>query len=143
VPAVSGTIFRCVTLVSFALMACRATAPSLQSARVVTVCKLAADPGKFAGEMITVVALVTSDGLHSTSLRDKACDGAGIALKIDPKLEARADVIAMRQAIFAGVPGTQGKKITGSFTGRFEWHRHGRPSYVLVAEEAKDLQAQF
>jgi hypothetical protein len=140
-PAVRRMLTLSVATISFAVMTCRMTDPS-QMEQVVTVCTLAANPGKFAGQTVTVKALVSSDGFHETSLRDPTCDGAGIALKTEPALEERPDVIAMRQAIFAGVPGTNGKKITGAFTGRFERHRRSRPLYVLIAKAANGIQIQ-
>jgi len=139
---VSITVLRCVAVVLFTLTACRTIAPPLRSGGLVTVCDLAKNPAKFTGEIVTVEALVASDAFHSTSLRDNACVGAGITLKLNPQLEEQADVITMRQAIITGVPGTQGKTISGSFTGRFEWRRRGRPSYVLVAESTKYIRIQ-
>jgi hypothetical protein len=130
-----------IATISFGVVTCRTTR-QFKTDRPVSVCALIADPVKFAGRIVTVSALVSSDGFHGTSLGDPRCDGAGVVLKIEPALEERPDVIAMRQTIFAGVPGTKGKRITGVFTGRFEWHRRSRPLYVLIAKAASDVQIQ-
>src|SRR5205807_10229711 len=63
----------------------------------------------------------SSDGIERTNLKDDACR-KGVALWIPQDVRKDPDVSKLEDALYRrGSPGTMGKKIDGTFEGRFEW----------------------
>lgn len=112
----------CVTLSAVALVLFRSVSNAQQNEpRNVSVCQLVDSPKEFNGKYVRVRAQVSSDGIERTNLKDDACR-KGVALWIPQDVRKDPDVSKLEDALYRrGSPGTMGKKIDGTFEGRFEW----------------------
>ena len=84
----------------------------------VTVCQLVAHCKPFNGKLVQFHASVFSDGFEYTALVDSECK-QGIVPQTSDEADKRPDVDAFNRALAEGKPGTSGKQITATFTGRF------------------------
>jgi len=84
---------------------------------------------------------VSSDGIERTNLKDDACQ-KGVALWIPQDVRKNPDVAKLEDALYRrGSPGTMGKKIDGTFEGRFEWRSKDKPrTHVFVLRSVCDLK---
>jgi len=113
------------------------TSTSTQTPIVSTVCQLVKRPDTFDGKRVMFHAAAQSDSIEHTSLTDGHCR-FGIA-----PIDGRDDdpgVQAFERAIFTKPYGTAFKKITGTFSGRFEFHPGSIPRFVVRLEHVSDLK---
>ena len=108
----------------------------------VTVCDLVGHPDKYNGKLVQVEAAVESDGIERTVLTDEACPTSGVAPSFPAKIRGEQHVILLQQAIFAGQPGTMGKRISATFVGTFDIRPHDVPRWVLHVKAVLDVQSQ-
>src|SRR5438034_2966164 len=138
----------CVTLLAVALAFSRSVSNAQQNEpRNVSVCELVDSPKEFNGKYVRVRAQVSSDGIERTNLKDDACQ-KGVALWIPQDVRKNPDVAKLEDALYRrGSPGTMGKKIDGTFEGRFEWRSKDKPrTHVFVLrsrseEHTSELQS--
>src|SRR5436190_1662107 len=132
----------CVTLLAVALAFSRSVSNAQQNEpRNVSVCELVDSPKEFNGKYVRVRAQVSSDGIERTNLKDDACQ-KGVALWIPQDVRKNPDVAKLEDALYRrGSPGTMGKKIDGTFEGRFEWRSKDKPrTHVFVLSRVSDLK---
>ena len=101
------------------------------------VCQLVNRPDAFNGKRVQFHARADSDGIEHTTLTEGHCR-YGIA-PIDGA-DDDAGVQAFEQAIFTKPYGTAFKKVTGIFSGRFEFHPGAVPRFVLRLEHVSELR---
>jgi hypothetical protein len=102
-----------------------------------TVCAICADPKTFAGKLVSVSGEYFDDGMHGSVLTDPRCDSVGIAISATQHFKGDSE---FRKALQQGrLPGTTGMKVTGTFVGRFVWHPHDMPKWILVLTEVRDV----
>ncbi len=109
----------CVGLACFACSSYGQSQPTEPEKPVeATVCQLVAHCKRFDGKRVQFRASVISDGFEYTALVDSECK-QGIVPQTSDEADKRPDVDAFNRALAEGKPGTAGKKITATFTGRF------------------------
>jgi hypothetical protein len=108
----------------------------------VTICELTANPKRFDGAYITVLALVESDGLEHTTLIDESCPEKGVAPYVAEAVRESEDMKALQAAMFRGRSGTIDKRISASFKGVFHWYPRRIPSRVMSLESVTDLHVE-
>lgn len=94
----------------------------------VTLCSLAATPGRFDGATVSVRAHYESDGIEHEGLFDPSCIDSRIALEIPTEAKGQSE---LRTALHGGHPGTLDKSVTGRFIGTFRWNQNGHPPRSL------------
>lgn len=105
-----------------------------------SVCELVSVPRKFHDRIIRVSAEVNSDGIERTVIFSDKCPDKGVSLIVPPKVAGTGGAIALRNAIYSGRPGTTGKHISATFTGRFLWRPKEVPSRMLVLQDVKNIK---
>jgi hypothetical protein len=97
-----------------------------------TICDLRSRPDVFRNATVSLDALLTSDGRHLILAGDSACQSAGIAVEFSECSSHDPGVVAVMSAIFAGRPGTAGKKITAHLVGKYYPRKRPRPLLAVV-----------
>ncbi len=138
IKAVLTLCFNIYVFLSFA-NSCRAEDNVLET----TVCVIVSQPQQFDQRIVRFKALVLSDGLEGTVLFDSQCPEKGIELYVGSESSNDKGWIALWDAIFRGRPGTRGKEIAGTFTGKFVSTPNKVPSRTLIFREVTDLQVKL
>ncbi len=105
-----------------------------------TLCELVIGAAKYDGRVVSVHAVVESDGIERTGLTDDHCPKVGVALAILDKSTTRSDVHELVVAIFGGDRvGTADKLIVATLSGIFHHHPNKFPSRVLDLQAVQNL----
>jgi hypothetical protein len=76
------------------------------TAPAVTICDIVSAPEAYDGRRVAFDARILSDGMEHTVLLDDACPKNGIVPIVSAENESEADMVALRNAIHSGRPGT-------------------------------------
>lgn len=108
-----------------------------------TICELVKYPSRFTDKLVSVRALVESDGIEHTVLLDESCKSHGVVAWIPEESSKHSEMAKLHDAIFRRWhPGTTGRRITGVFTGTYLSHRKKIPSHILILRSVDDLEIQ-
>ena len=103
-----------------------------------TVCEISANPLRFTGKTVMFSGQYESDGIERSVLTDNKCKDVGIAVSAPAHFKGEADLM---KALRLGHPGTLDKTISGTFSGKFEWHPRKNPKRVLTLTEVRNVSA--
>jgi len=103
----------------------------------VTVCEVAADPGRFEERLVRMRAQIESDGREHTRLSDRRCRSAWITVASRPS--PGANLREIKDVLFGKESGTLDREVTATLVGRIRGNTIGRPRYTIELASASDI----
>jgi hypothetical protein len=119
---------------------CRSTSFAAASPLTATVCEIFEHPEQFDNRLIRVTGLIRSDGLEHTLIEDLSCPKVGIALQLSAEgSKSAAAKRLLKEILFSREPGTTGKRISATLTGRFVWKPADGSLRSIIVDQISNL----
>jgi hypothetical protein len=112
------------------------------NAKPATICEVLKSPTRYRSRWLVIKAVVLSDRMHATLVKDESCPRWGLPIEKAPGDEDESIVNLQNYIMNTGRPGTLGKKITGKVYGRVLYHGSLRSiAFELYSVQDLELEA--